>query len=51
MHCAGEVRVPLKVSFTVPERPALVVPPVALELQATGRELPVSVLTPTLDLR
>lgn len=39
------------VSFTAPDARHLEVPPVQLVLQATGRELPVSTLTPLVDFR
>lgn len=51
LPCAGQVSVPLLVSFAAPEREGLAVPPVELTLKATGRELPVTTLTPVVDFK
>lgn len=49
--CAGPVEVPVLVSFTAPDNSSLAIPPIALTLTATGKELPVSCLTPVVDFR
>lgn len=48
---AGPVEVPVLVSFTVPDFRGLTIPPIALTLTATGRDLPVSTLMPVVDFR
>lgn len=48
---AGDVEVPLLVRFAAPENRALQLQPVQLSLTATGRELPVSTLTPLVDFK
>jgi hypothetical protein len=48
---AGDVEVPLLVRFAAPENRALVLDPVRLSLTATGRDLPVSTLTPLVDFK
>lgn len=39
------------VSFTAPDNKALAIPPIALTLTATGKDLPVSTLTPVVDFK
>lgn len=48
---AGPVEVPVLVSFSAPGFKGLTIPPIALTLTATGRDLPVSTLTPVVDFR
>ncbi|WIA22675.1 hypothetical protein OEZ85_001086 [Tetradesmus obliquus] len=48
---AGDVEVPLLVRFAAPENRSLQLQPVQLSLTATGRELPVSTLTPLVDFK
>jgi hypothetical protein len=45
------VEVPVLVSFTAPDNKTLAIPPIALTLTATGRDLPVSTLTPVVDFK
>jgi hypothetical protein len=47
----GPVQVPVQVSFAAPDAKGVAVPPIQLTLQATGRELPVSALTPLVDFK
>jgi hypothetical protein len=49
--CAGPVEVPVLVSFSAPDSKGLTIPPIALTLTATGKELPVSTLTPLVDFK
>lgn len=39
------------VSFTAPDSKGLNIPPIQLTLQATGKKLPVSTLTPIVDFK
>lgn len=48
---AGGVEVPVLVSFSAPDSKGLVIPPIPLTLTATGKELPVSTLTPVVDFK
>jgi len=48
---AGAVEVPVVVSFTAPDSKGLSIVPIQLTLHATGKELPVSTLTPVVDFR
>eukprot|EP00775_Hariotina_reticulata_P005135 gene5135-5375_t len=48
---AGDIQVPLLVHFAAPENKALAISPIVLTLTATGRELPVSTLTPLVDFK
>jgi hypothetical protein len=48
---AGPVEVPVLVSFTAPDNKTLAVPAIALTLTATGKDLPVSTLTPVVDFK
>lgn len=38
-------------SFSAPDNKGLAIPPIALTLTATGKELPVSTLTPLVDFK
>lgn len=49
--CAGDIVVPLLVRFVAPENKAMALQPVQLTLTATGRDLPVSTLTPLVDFK
>jgi len=51
MLSAGDIEVPLLVHFVAPDNKALAIPPIALILSATGKEVPVSTLTPLIDFK
>jgi hypothetical protein len=48
---AGDEEVPLQVRFAAPENRALLLQPVQFSLTATGRDLPVSTLTPLVNFK
>jgi hypothetical protein len=51
MLSAGDIEVPLLVHFVAPVNKALAIPPIALIISATGKEVPVSALTPLIDFK